>query len=138
MQQLMAQVPFGSRSERPLRSGPVSRRGRSAIDGASSFWIAAKNGHLGVVQYLAEVGADIDKVTNDCTSPLSVVSLNGHLGVVRFLVEQGDDKDKNKADNNGTSPLYAAAQNGHIGVVQYLVEIGATKDKTMNDGANRS
>ena len=94
---------------------------------------AAQNGHLAVVQYLLEHGANKNKADYVSESPLYLAAKNGHWAVVQCLLEQGADKDTVK--NDGASPLFVAAQNGHLAVVQYLLEQGADKDKANNDGA---
>ena len=55
--------------------------------------IAADEGHLEVVQFLVECGANKDQGrTNDGATPLFMAAQNGHLEVVRFLVESGANK----------------------------------------------
>ena len=101
---------------------------RTALLGASAM------GHLSIVQYLLQHGADLHKADNNGVSPLFVAAQGGYLPVVRLLVEQGANKDE--TDNSGNSPLFVAAQKGHLGVVRYLVEQGADKDKAASDGCN--
>ena len=109
------------------------RINKAKNNGASPFFIAAQEGHLAVIQYLLEHGADKDKAMNDDTSPLYIAAQNGHLGVVQYLLEHGVDKDK--AVDDDTSPLsHIAAQEGHLAVVQYLLEQGADVNKATNDG----
>ena len=76
--------------------------------------VNCKGGHLDVVQYLVEYGADI--TANDNYALRWAAAENGHLGVVKYLVEHG-------AANNRA--VRWAAQNGHLNVVKYLYEHGA-------------
>ena len=103
-------------------------------DGTSPLSVAAQYGHLTVVQYLLEQGADKEKANNNGASPLFLAAQNGHLGVVQKLLEQGANV--NKANNVGVSPLWIAAYYGHLVVVQFLLEQGADKDKTRSDGSS--
>ena len=75
-----------------------------------SLYMAACEGRVEVVQYLAEQGADVDKADNKGGSPLQKAAGKGHLMVVRTLVEHGADKDK--ADNDGMTPLFLEALGG--------------------------
>ena len=98
----------------------------TALQAAASF------GHLPIVQYLLQHGADLHKTDNRGLTVLHGAAQNGHIAVVRYLVEQGADKEMD--NNNGFSPLAIAAQSGHLGVVQYLLEQGADKDRAGNEG----
>ena len=80
---------------------------------------ASKNGHLEIVKYLVEQGADIHTQI-DVNDALIKAILNGHLEVVRYLIEHGADI---HAQND--SALRWASHNGHLEVVKHLVEHGA-------------
>jgi ankyrin repeat protein len=78
---------------------------------------SAGNGHLYIVQYLVEHGADIH-ADNDCALRLSAA--NGHLETVKYLVEHGAD-----IHAEMDYSLCWGAKNGHLETVKYLVENGA-------------
>ena len=82
-----------------------------------SLRLSAENGHIDMVKYLVENGADIH-AQNDESLRLS--AKNGHLGVVKYLVENGADV---HADDD--CALYLSACNGHLEVVRLLLENGA-------------
>ena len=117
---------------------------------------ATINGHLDVVRYLVDHGANIHAKDDNS---LRWASENGHLDVVKYLVEHGanvnglDDQALRWASNNGKIEIvkylvdhganvhalydYAlrlASQNGHLDVVKYLVNHGANIH-TLDDHA---
>ncbi|MNY42078.1 Ankyrin repeat protein [compost metagenome] len=85
-------------------------------------------GHLEVVKFLLEQGADIHAESNKA---LRFAAIEGCLDVVKYLVEQGADI---HAQNEGA--LQTAAQRGHIEVVKCLVEQGAPIDVAERDGTD--
>ena len=65
-------------------------------------------GHLSVVQYLCEQGADKEARDNVGLTPLHSAASNGQLPVVQYLCEQGADK---RARNGiGWTPLDMAVR----------------------------
>ncbi|KAK4245722.1 hypothetical protein C7999DRAFT_42801 [Corynascus novoguineensis] len=70
---------------------------------------AIRQGHLEVVKFLIEQGADIKAVTKDGRTPVHYATANGHLEVVKSLAEQGADF--KAVTNNGWIPIdYAASK----------------------------
>ena len=62
---------------------------------------AAYGGHLQVMLFLAEKGADLGFYSDGPTTPLTIAAYAGHLDVVRYLVEQGyDDRRRGLSDDN--------------------------------------
>ena len=72
------------------------------------FYIASERGHLSIVEYLINHGADVNKANHWGRTPLSIASENGHLSVAKCLFEHGADV--NKADKDGKPPLHIAAR----------------------------
>lgn len=70
---------------------------------------ASKNGHLDVVKFLYDKGANY---TNDA---IDLASSRGHLDVVKFLLNVGSEF---------TYAIDYACENGHLEVVKYLHSIG--------------
>jgi ankyrin repeat protein len=93
---------------------------------------AADKGHLPVVQYLCEQGADKEARDDGGKTPLHKAARHRHLPVVQYLCEQGADKEART--DSGWTPLHFAALNGHLPVVQYLCEKGADKEARDDGG----
>jgi len=53
--------------------------------------LAAKRGHLSVVEYLVNQKADINAKNETHSTPLHLAAERGHLGVVEYLVNQKAD-----------------------------------------------
>ena len=87
---------------------------------------ATWKGHLSVVQYLCEQGANKEARSDHSWTPLLYAAQYGHLAVVQYLCEQGVDEEVRDID--GQTPLNIAAWNGYLPVVQYLCERGADKE----------
>ena len=85
--------------------------------------LVAEYGHLDIVKYLIERGADIH--TCDDYS-LRIASCCGHLKVVQYLIENGADIHANDIQFSITChALRLACWNGHLDVVKCLLKNGA-------------
>ncbi|VDM10775.1 unnamed protein product, partial [Wuchereria bancrofti] len=85
--------------------------------------IAARNGHLDVVKYLLEKGADIsatgtvifDGEIVPRAPVLWVAAAAGHIDVVQYLVEEAG-ADINQTTQSNSSPLRGACYDGHYDI----------------------
>ncbi|CBF75411.1 hypothetical protein AN3775.2 [Aspergillus nidulans FGSC A4] len=89
--------------------------------------LAAERGHLDIVSFLLEKGAQTNHTDLEGRTALFWASKGGHMGIVRVLVAQGADL--NRADEYGRTPMLAAVQHGRTEVVQFLLDAGADKKK---------
>lgn len=94
--------------------------------------VAAENGHLEVVQYLKEQGANIEAKNKGGDTPFILSAAKGHLEVVKYLYEQGANIEM--ASSRGITPLWCAAYYDHLEVVKYLKEQGANIEAVDNEG----
>lgn len=83
--------------------------------------IAAKNGHVSIVDYLKKNGC------NPCfkrgtTNPLHLAAQEGHLPIVKVLHETNPVR-SSAPDSDGNTPLHLASAHGHLDVVTYLCNI---------------
>ena len=104
--------------------------------GAPLLFIAARQGHVGLIDALLRSGADVNQeVTSHGATALFIAALGGHVAVVDILIAAGADVNKAMA-TDGCTPLFIAAQKGHLTVVTKLIAAGALVDKAMTTNGN--
>ncbi|KAJ7759531.1 ankyrin repeat-containing domain protein [Mycena metata] len=110
---------------------PAETEGTAAAN-VNDLFVASQNGHLDVVKFLIEHGADVNAENEDGCTSLYLASRNGRLEVVKFLIEHGANI--NASDNDGYTSLSIASANGHLDVVKFLIEHGADINAKDQDG----
>jgi ankyrin repeat protein len=85
--------------------------------------LVSSSGHLDLVRFFVEHGADTAAHDEDGVTPLHSASSRGHLDLARFLVEPGADAAAQ--DKDGESPLHLASSGGHLDPAPFLVDRGA-------------
>jgi ankyrin repeat protein len=86
---------------------------------ASPLTAAAVRGHVEVVRYLLDEGADINlRPEGIWETALEHACRGGQLGVVVLLLERGADAGP---DDDGMTPLMAASFSGHTDVAELLL-----------------
>uniref|UniRef100_A0A8C8HPS5 Ankyrin 2 n=1 Tax=Oncorhynchus tshawytscha TaxID=74940 RepID=A0A8C8HPS5_ONCTS len=101
-------------------------------NGLNALHLAAKEGHVELVQELLERGSAVDSATKKGNTALHIASLAGQAEVVKILVKRGAEI--NSQSQNGFTPLYMAAQENHMDVVRYLLENGGNQSTATEDG----
>ena len=94
-------------------------------EGVTALHLAAKFGHVGVVQALLEPGrfkALHDKTVHLCFNALHIAARYGHCGVATALLQSGRFNAVNALDVFGSSALHVAAHYGSSAVAKVLLE----------------
>ncbi|CAB1345066.1 unnamed protein product [Coregonus sp. 'balchen'] len=89
-------------------------------NGLNALHLAAKEGHVELVQELLERGSAVDSATKKGNTSLHIASLAGQAEVVKILVKRGAEI--NSQSQDGFTPLAIALQQGHNQVVSVLLE----------------
>jgi uncharacterized protein len=103
-------------------------------DGFPVVALAAVFGHLPMVRYLAEHGADINAAATNGSgyNALTGAVASGHTEIVKWLLQSGANA--NHRYGPGYSPLLTAAANGHLEIVKLLFVHGADANAAADDG----
>ncbi len=93
--------------------------------GESPLTNIIKKGHLSIVTYLIQNGADVNQEPNKEAeyNPLKWACLEGHLDIVKELVKYGADV--NHLDKWGDSALRVACRQNRVDVIKFLILCGA-------------
>ncbi|HSA34061.1 MAG TPA: ankyrin repeat domain-containing protein [bacterium] len=102
-------------------------RGQTAL-----MW-AAQRGHLEVVKFLVQLGANANAADTDRQEPVLMwATKKGHKAVVEFLIASGSDV--NQGDQFKETPLMDAARYGHKDLCELLLNKRARVNDTDVNG----
>ncbi len=105
-----------------LEGAIVNKHGGS--DNSTALMVAAFQGHLDIVEILANKGAKINAFDKDGISALGFAAFRGHCDILRGLLSSRANI--NDSSNDGHTPLMMAAYNGKIDAVKLLLMNGAS------------
>ena len=98
-----------------------------------TFFEACKHGRIDEVSKLLNSEFDLNKIVEDCGTPLHVASMNGHKEIVEILIDSGADVHIGNGWGNMT-PLHLAARKGQKDIAQMLIKEGIDVDVKDEDG----
>jgi ankyrin repeat protein len=101
--------------------------------GTSALHFACHEGFVSVIRRLVEMGADINALDNNGSTPLVIACISGHEAAAFLLLHLGADG-KTWKDGDGRSALYWACMEGLVSVIRRLVDMGADINQQDNDG----
>lgn len=104
-------------------------------DGWTPLHMAVFFGHIDLVRFLLDAGADIDALSKngqDLTPLHSALANPHHAKVSLLLIEKGADI--TLAQSEGYTPLHYAAANGTDDVVIHLLAMNANRSAKTKDG----
>ncbi|KAL6636217.1 ankyrin repeat-containing domain protein [Neocallimastix sp. 'constans'] len=94
---------------------------------------ACKSGKIGLVKYLIEHGADINKEGINGETPFFYACSSGNENLVKYLIEKkGADINKENR-SKGETPLFNACSSGNENLVKYLIEQKGVDMNKEND-----
>ncbi|XP_015377737.1 PREDICTED: ankyrin repeat domain-containing protein 17-like isoform X3 [Diuraphis noxia] len=88
---------------------------------------AAQEGHIDLVRYLLECGADVHAQTTSADTALTYACENGHTDVADLLLQFGANLEHES--EGGRTPLMKACRAGHLCTVQFLISKAADINK---------
>lgn len=100
--------------------------------GDVALLLAAANGHVAVVEILAEAGANLNAYDQQTgRNAIESAAMNGHDSVIRTLLFQ---RPSHASHNLVTTALHLAAANGHTAATRALLDFDFPKDKIDSSG----
>ncbi|KAK9727773.1 hypothetical protein K7432_001592 [Basidiobolus ranarum] len=92
----------------------------STFTGLTVLHYAASRGHLVLIEYLLDAGAEVDFEDREGETALLKAAFGGHLDVVKCLVNSHASIDHK--DKDGWTALHNACSYGHLEIVKWLLE----------------
>lgn len=105
-----------------------------SIDSFTPLGLACYFGHLDIVKFLIEHGADVNKASSNAfrVAPLHSSTAISNFEITEYLLRNGADV--NVKQQSGVTPLHSAAHNGQPKIVQLLIDYGSDINAITSDG----
>ncbi|XP_071087850.1 serine/threonine-protein phosphatase 6 regulatory ankyrin repeat subunit B-like [Haliotis cracherodii] len=117
-----------------VEMGPVLLNSKSFV-GLTPAMLCAKAGHIFILKFLKQKGADLTLTDYNLVDCLHLASENGNLSTVRFLISLKMFNVNKKETSLMQTSAMKAAEGGHYDVYHLLVSEGA--DLTLTDKYHR-
>lgn len=98
----------------------------------SALTLACYKGHVDMVFFLLQRGADQEHKTDEMHTALMEASMDGHVEVAKLLLDHGAQV--NMPADSFESPLTLAACGSHVELAQLLLEHGAKLEEVNDEG----
>lgn len=108
-------------------SGHLLINGQAKVSGRAAIHIAAFCGHLEMVKWLVEHGADVN-ILDKCTEPpLYYADMDESGEITKYLITHGADESKKKGDVRrlGSKPMHRAIHFDDVITLRSMLEAGA-------------
>lgn len=102
------------------------------LDGDIPLHRAVERGHQEIIEFLLDIGADVNIRDETESTPLITAACRGNREIANMLIAKGADI--NARDDNGYTPLIIAAKFGNTEVAGALILAGADIDAKDNNG----
>jgi ankyrin repeat protein len=123
--------------ERLVGQTPGLLDARDRVFGMTPLMYAIGGSHVGVVRWLLDNAAAINKPDVVCCTALYYASYHGLLSVVKLLLERGADP--TIASRGGSTFLMIASSGGHLEVVRSLLsQVSARTTINKRDGKGKT
>ena len=119
--------------QRYLDSG-VSVDKQGFITREAALHLASRAGHLHVVKFLVEKGANMNIKNKGGANPIHIATWDNHEEIVRFLVESGADVDARNSWGQTPLQYYCGEHQDDITMVRFLIENGADVNRKDDHG----
>ena len=98
--------------------------------------LACRNGHLEMVKYLIQNGADLCNVDKDNSTSLMIASVCGHYDIVQYLLSLDDSSNHllNAIDNKGSTALHKVVNGRRVNTFK----AGISRSLKLHEVADRT